>query len=109
MRSLAHHKYELRRPYRKGIRFFEANLATENGARLRTYDVIFCRNVLIYFGTAAFDATIELFSRCLTPGGFLFLGHSESLINRSTDFEPVCFDDRVIYRKREEAPSSAYS
>ena len=50
------------------------------------YDVILCRNLLIYFGEAAFMALIERFARALVPGGYLMLGHSESLIDRSPSF-----------------------
>ncbi len=93
-------RFELRERYRKGTRFFEANLLTPNGAFGRGwYDAIFCRNMLIYFGEAAFDGVIALFARSLAPGGYLFLGHSESLLDRASDFLPVSFGGGVIYRK----------
>jgi chemotaxis protein methyltransferase CheR len=64
-----------------------------------TYDAIFCRNMLIYFGEEAFDGVISLFARSLAPGGYLLLGHSESLLDRVSDFLPVSFGNGVIYRK----------
>jgi len=64
------------------------------------YDVIFCRNMLIYFGDRAFAGLIELFGRSLRPGGYLLLGHSESLLDRATEFEPVSAAGGVVYRKR---------
>ena len=93
-------KYELRERYRKGVRFFEANLLAPNGVfGWGTYDAIFCRNMLIYFGEEAFDGVISLFARSLAPGGYLLLGHSESLLDRVSDFLPVSFGNGVIYRK----------
>jgi chemotaxis protein methyltransferase CheR len=62
------------------------------------YDAIFCRNLLIYFGPEAFDGLIRQFAGWLRPGGYLLLGHAESLIDRGTEFEPVCLPDAVVYR-----------
>ncbi len=59
-------------------------------------DIIFCRNVMIYFDKATQAELINRFYECLKPGGFLFIGHSESLCNlrhRFTYFQPT------IYRK----------
>jgi chemotaxis protein methyltransferase CheR len=64
------------------------------------YDVILCRNLLIYFEDAGFDRTVRLFARALGPGGWLLLGHSESLIDRSDDFVPTWLEGAMIYRKR---------
>src|SRR5262249_27522097 len=52
-------------------------------------DVIFCRNVLIYFDEVSRRRVIDMFYDRLLPGGFLLLGHSESLLNVSTAFELV--------------------
>jgi chemotaxis protein methyltransferase CheR len=93
-------RFRLRSRHRTGTRFFEANLAEAGGAwMLGRYDAIFCRNVLIYFSPRAFDAAIGLFARCLAPGGWLLLGHSESLIDRRADFAPVVLDGSVVYRR----------
>jgi chemotaxis protein methyltransferase CheR len=62
-------------------------------------DVIFCRNVLIYLDEAARKRVIEMFYERLFPGGFLLLGHSESLLNVSTKFELVHLKDDLVYRK----------
>jgi chemotaxis protein methyltransferase CheR len=98
-------KYVPRQLYRQNVRFFEANLAQERGERWKRYDAIFCRNVLIYFSEPALLNAVELFRRVLVPEGFLFLGHSESLINKETGFQPVCLDGRIIYRREETEPS----
>jgi chemotaxis protein methyltransferase CheR len=62
-------------------------------------DIIFCRNVLIYFDDASRRRVIEMFYDRLLPGGFLLLGHSESLLNVSTAFELVHLKDDLVYRK----------
>jgi chemotaxis protein methyltransferase CheR len=62
-------------------------------------DVIFCRNVLIYFDEASRRAVIDTFYERLFPGGFLLLGHSESLLNVTTAFELVHLREDLVYRK----------
>jgi len=62
-------------------------------------DVIFCRNVLIYFDETSRRKAIEMFYDRLQPGGFLLLGHSESLLNVSTAFELVHLKGDLVYRK----------
>jgi chemotaxis protein methyltransferase CheR len=94
-------RYRLRDRYRKTVRFFEANLAAPGGMiGFPPYDVILCRNLLIYFDDAGFDRTVRLFARALGPGGWLILGHSESLIDRSDEFVPTWLEGAMIYRKR---------
>ena len=90
----------LRERYRAGVRFFQSNLLTPGFALERgTYDVVLCRNLLIYFGDGAFDRVVGLLARALLPGGYLFLGHSESLFDRATDLVPVVVGGAVVYRK----------
>ncbi len=62
-------------------------------------DVIFCRNVLIYFDDVSRRRVIEMFYERLLPGGYLLLGHSESLLNVSTAFELVHLREDLVYRK----------
>jgi len=94
-------RHRLRERYRKGVRFFEANLAAPSGGiGWPPYDVILCRNLLIYFDDAGFDRTVRLLARELVPGGWLLLGHSESLISRSDEFAPVWLEGAMIYRKK---------
>jgi chemotaxis protein methyltransferase CheR len=62
-------------------------------------DVIFCRNVLIYFDDASRRRVIDMFYDRLLPGGYLLLGHSESLLNVSTAFELVHLREDLVYRK----------
>lgn len=92
-------RYQVRPDYRAGVRFFEANLACQDLDLGPRYDVIFCRNVLIYFDAAARRRVIERFYERLQPGGCLLLGHSESLINLSTQFEIVHLREDLVYRR----------
>ena len=63
------------------------------------FDVIFCRNVLIYFDDASRRAAAENLRAALRPGGFLCLGHSESMTRIRDDFETCRFEDAIVYRK----------
>ena len=62
-------------------------------------DAVFCRNVLIYFDIRSRTRVIDNLYDRLTPGGFLMLGHSESLLNVSTAFELVHLAEDLVYRK----------
>jgi chemotaxis protein methyltransferase CheR len=62
-------------------------------------DAIFCRNVLIYFDVRSRKRVIDNLYQRLAPGGYLMLGHSESLLNLSTAFELVHLRDDLVYRK----------
>jgi chemotaxis methyl-accepting protein methylase len=96
--------FRLKERYRSGVRCFSTNLLAPNGALgWGIYDAILCRNLLIYFSEEAFAEAIGLFARCLAPGGYLFLGHSESLLDRKTSFAPAMLGGAVAYRKREAA------
>lgn len=63
------------------------------------FDVIFCRNVIIYFDLMAKRQVIESLHNSLLPGGFLMLGHSESLVNISARFDLVHLKHDMVYRK----------
>jgi chemotaxis protein methyltransferase CheR len=93
-------RYQLKDRYRGGVRFFETNLVAPDSTLGRgVFDVILCRNMLIYFAQPAFDRIIDLFAQSLRSGGYLMLGHSESLLDRKTPFLPVLLDGSVVYRK----------
>ena len=76
------------------------NLFDQNRlALLGRMDVIFCRNVIIYFDQAAKKKIIESFNRMLHDGGYLLLGHSESLMNISTAFVLKHLKNDMVYQK----------
>ena len=62
-------------------------------------DLIFCRNVIIYFDLAAKKRVVESFHNALYNGGFLLLGHSESLMNVTTLFTLRHFKNDMIYQR----------
>ena len=62
-------------------------------------DAIFCRNVLIYFDDLSRRRVVDTFFQRLERGGYLFLGHSESLLNLSTSFELVHLSTDLAYRR----------
>ena len=62
-------------------------------------DVIFCRNVIIYFDLPSRKKVMDIFSELLANGGYLLLGHAESLINISTAFKLKHFQYDMLYQK----------
>jgi chemotaxis protein methyltransferase CheR len=87
---------------RRLTRFVEGNLidsASYEG--LAPLDAILCRNVLIYFSDQMIRRVVELFCAALAPGGFLLLGHAESLSRISDAFTPIRFPGAMIYQKPE--------
>lgn len=89
--------YQIKDEIKKFVRFDYHNLKNDSG--LRDLDVVFCRNVLIYFDEAAQKATIERFWDAMASKSFLFIGHSESLFGMNTKFEFVKTDWACFYRK----------
>jgi chemotaxis protein methyltransferase CheR len=74
-------------------------LDTSRVAMLGLMDVVFCRNVIIYFDQLAKKRVVESFFQRLRPEGFLLLGHSESLMNLSTSYKLRHFTDDMVYQK----------
>ncbi len=67
---------------------------------LGRFDVVFCRNVLIYFSPEMKRDILARIAQTLNPGGYLFLGASESIASHSNAFEMVRGNSGVVYRKR---------
>jgi chemotaxis protein methyltransferase CheR len=92
--------YILKDIFRGGIVFDFGNiLKVDTYQKPLPYDVIFCRNVLIYFSESALRKAIENFARCLRPEGLLFLGHAESIIGISKCFETTRLGNSIIYKR----------
>ena len=65
----------------------------------RRFDFIFCRNVLIYFSEESRKAIVDYYYAALNPGGYIFLGHSESVGRISNAFTLVRLGDHLAYKK----------
>jgi len=83
---------------RAGVEFEQRNLAAEDGELWRPgrYDLIFCRNVLMYFVPEVAQAVVARMARSLVPGGYLFLGHAETLRGLSQRFH-LCHTHGTFY------------
>jgi chemotaxis protein methyltransferase CheR len=66
---------------------------------MRGFDFVFCRNVLIYFDDLSRKAVIDHFYNALNPGGYVFLGHSESVGRVTTAFKLKRFETHLVYVK----------
>lgn len=82
---------------RQRVSFRELNLM-QNYTMLGRFDIIYCRNVLIYFSAELKRDILSRMAKALNPGGYLVLGGSESISNYSTDFELVRWRNGVIYQ-----------
>jgi chemotaxis protein methyltransferase CheR len=88
---------------RGAVQFEQGNIASDDPALwpAATYDVIFCRNVLMYFSPEQMRAAIARLAASLAPGGYLFLGHAETLRGISEDFHLCHTHDAFYYRRKE--------
>lgn len=87
----------MRPEIKRRVSFRELNL-TKGYELLGRFDVIFCRNVLIYFSNSQKQEILDRMSRILNPGGYLFLGSSESLSSHSDRFEMISESGGFGYR-----------
>ena len=93
-------RFHMNRDIKRYIRFFYMNLIDEKYmSTIKGIDVIFCRNVLIYFDDKARKKAVSLMYDSLNKGGFIFLGHSESMSRISTAFKICKFRNGIIYKK----------
>ena len=85
---------------RESVHFRPINLIDAAGmAEMGKFDVIFCRNLLIYFDDVARLTAANHLFESLNPGGYLCLGHTESMSRISDRFELARFDDAIVYRR----------
>jgi chemotaxis protein methyltransferase CheR len=89
--------YHIHADIQSRIKFDYHNLKNDSGQR--NFDVVFCRNVIIYFDEAAQTAVINRFWDAMASKSFLFIGHSESLFGMSTKFEFLKTEWATLYRK----------
>jgi len=90
--------FQIRDEIMQIIRFDYHNLKYDSG--LRNMDVIFCRNVIIYFDAEAQRNVINRFYDSMKDYSFLFIGHSESLFGMNTQFQFVKTEWTTLYKKQ---------
>ncbi len=94
-------KYVVKQTLKNLVQFDFHNLKTEFLPQRN--DVIFCRNVMIYFDEAEQKRLVEKFYRCLNPEGYLFVGHAESLFGLTTKFHMIHQHNATVYQRIEGA------
>ena len=90
-------KFHVKPRLKKMISFAPMNLAAP--VYVGRMDLIFCMNVLIYFTEERRRALVQRFYEALEPGGYLFLGHSESISKMPVKFQAIVLGDCILYRK----------
>jgi chemotaxis protein methyltransferase CheR len=89
---------------RQSVRFTAINIVERAETRPHgLFDVIFCRNLLIYFDDTSRRVAAENLYESLAPGGYICLGHAESMSRISSLFEVCRFADAIVYRRPPEA------
>ena len=89
-------KVRVRAPLRRVIEYRRVNLIEIDNLN-ETFDVVFCRNVMIYFDKAVQQRVVSMIERHLAPGGYLFIAHSESLNGLSHELKWMA---PAVYRRR---------
>jgi len=89
--------WEVKPRLRKMISFAPMNLA--RSVYVGRMDCIFCMNVLMYFSEERRNELLQRFYDTLEPGGYLFLGHSESISKMPVKFQAIVLNDCILYRK----------
>jgi chemotaxis protein methyltransferase CheR len=95
--SPVHNGQQVKPRLRKMVSFAQINLASP--VYVGRMDLIFCMNVLIYFSEERRRALVQRFYDTLEPGGYLFLGHSESISKMPVKFQAIVLNDCILYRK----------
>jgi chemotaxis protein methyltransferase CheR len=92
-------RYVVKKAVKELVHFDFHNLKTEFLPQRN--DVIFCRNVMMYFDEAEQKRLVEKFYRCLIPNGYLFVGHAESLLGLTDKFRMVHRNSGTAYQRVE--------
>jgi chemotaxis protein methyltransferase CheR len=101
--SLGEDRWQILDDLRQSVRFSRVNLIETKETRPQgRFDVIFCRNVLIYFDDESRRVAAENLYDNLFPGGFICLGHTESMSRISPLFEVCRYSGAIVYRRPQE-------
>jgi chemotaxis protein methyltransferase CheR len=96
-------RWQILHDLRQSVRFSPVNIAKSGGTlAFGQFDVIFCRNVLIYFDDTSRRIAAENLFENLSPGGFICLGHTESMSRISPLFEVRRYADAIVYQRPKE-------
>jgi chemotaxis protein methyltransferase CheR len=102
-RRLDDQRWQILGDLRESVQFSRVNIMQSRETRPQgRFDVIFCRNVLIYFDDESRRLAAENLFESLHPGGYICLGHTESMSRISPLFEVCRFSDAIVYRRPEE-------
>ena len=95
-------RWQIINDLRESVKFTQANLVDPvTTAAQGRFDIIFCRNVLIYFDDASRLAASHNLFQALNPGAYICLGHSESMSRISDRFDVRRFEDAIVYQRPE--------
>jgi chemotaxis protein methyltransferase CheR len=92
-------RYALKKSLKEMVHFDFHNLKTEFLPQRN--DIIFCRNVMIYFDEAEQKRLVQKFYRCLNQEGYLFIGHAESLFGLSDKYKMIHLNNGTAYQRLE--------
>jgi chemotaxis protein methyltransferase CheR len=97
-------RWRIIRDLRESVSFRAANLVDRASTTPEgKFDILFCRNVLIYFDDVARARAVDNLYEALLPGAFICLGHTESMARISDKFQVARFEDAIVYRRAEES------
>ena len=95
-------EYQISDDLRQAVEFSRVNLSEPADTRhYRGFDVIFCRNLLIYFDDLSRQKAAEAIYDALNPGGYICLGHAESMSRITSLFRVRKFPEAIVYQKPE--------
>lgn len=98
--EMSDNKYKIKDEVKNMVSFGFLNLMDRNKmSLLKNMDVIFCRNVFIYFDIEAKKKAVQNFYEKMEEGSYLFLGHAESIMNISTAYTLHHLKNDMVYRK----------
>jgi chemotaxis protein methyltransferase CheR len=93
----ADNRWQVKSEIRQRVRFQQLNLL-DSYSGLGKFDIVFCRNVLIYFSSERKTDILRRIHACLKPGGYLILGSSEALTDTAERYQMVQCSPGIIYQ-----------
>ncbi len=93
-------RWQIKDTLKKRVKFYEGNVLDRIFLKgLGKFHYVFCKNLLIYFDNKARLKAVNNLYDTIAEGGYLFLGHAESISNSTALFEPVKVEGTIVYRK----------